>query len=441
MSARTEILQAMPSAPEMERGVLSCMMQAPEWALAKAQESVQAEHFHSPAHRLLFTLMLEMSREGLPIDPTAIQQLLIDRRQMEAVGGPATVAEIYTFSPTPVHVSHYGLQVREKAMLRRVALAAYDALSDVQACQDDPEGVLSRFETSALALRGERAADELTMDGGAALLATIDKLENQMTRQEPDGVPWGLPQLDARTGGIAPGLIIIGAETSGGKSVLAAQAAVALLRAGKRVDFYSLEMPIDLCVRRMLAHIGNLPFGRLRNPVPAFTDGELADFHRAVREFQTFAGRLRICADGGKTAGGIHDETRRRHSGGKPVDALVVDYIQRLQPMDTRASSEQQLTDASRMLKRLADALSIPVISPVQLNDAGQVRGSRMLGMDCDLFVKIGHQKDEDTHEPAPGDAHGRRECTLWVEKNRNGERWFGIPALLDGARMRFTEV
>ncbi|RYD31137.1 MAG: hypothetical protein EOP86_18540 [Verrucomicrobiaceae bacterium] len=32
-------------------------------------------------------------------------------------------------------------------------------------------------------------------------------------------------------------------------------------------------------------------------------------------------------------------------------------------------------------------------------------------------------------------------DATLWVEKNRNGERWFGIPALLDGARMRFTEV
>ncbi|RYD25154.1 MAG: hypothetical protein EOP86_27690, partial [Verrucomicrobiaceae bacterium] len=285
MSARTETLQAMPCSPEMERGVLSCMMQAPEWALAKAQETVQAEHFHSPAHRLLFRLMTEMSRDGLPVDPTAIQQLLMDRRQMEAVGGPATVAEIYTFSPTPVNVTHYAAQVREKAMLRRVVLAAYDALADVQSSQDDPEGVLSRFEASALSLRGERAADELTMDGRAALLATIDKIENQMLRQEPDGVPWGLPQLDARTGGISPGLTIIGAETSGGKSVLAAQAAVALLRAGKRVDFYSLEMPIDLCIRRMLAHLGNLPFGRLRNPVPTLTDGELTDFHRALREF------------------------------------------------------------------------------------------------------------------------------------------------------------
>ncbi|RYD25153.1 MAG: hypothetical protein EOP86_27685, partial [Verrucomicrobiaceae bacterium] len=33
--------------------------------------------------------MTEMSRDGLPVDPTAIQQLLMDRRQMEAVGGPA----------------------------------------------------------------------------------------------------------------------------------------------------------------------------------------------------------------------------------------------------------------------------------------------------------------------------------------------------------------
>lgn len=440
MSARHDFTAAaMPSSIEMERGTLSCIMQAPEWALAKAQAILKPDDFHLPANRLLFQLMAEMGREGIPIDPAAIQQLLMDRRQLEAVGGAVAVAEILMLAPTPAHVTHYAGMVREKALLRRVVLAAYEALSDAQTSQDDPEGVLTRFEAAALGLRGERTSDELSMDGKAALFATIDRLEEQMQAQKPDGVPWGIPKLDAQTGGIAPGLIIIGAETSGGKSVLAAQAAAALLRAGKRVDYYTLEMPIDLCVRRMLAHIGKVPFGRLRNPIPMFDAGEYSDFQRSLKEFGGFADQLWMCADGGKTAADIHTETIRRNSTQRPVDAVVVDYIQRLSPTDPKATSEQQITDASRSLKRLADALNIPVITPVQLNDAGLVRGSRMLSMDADLYLKVIHRKDKDGTPEEP-DEHGRRECMLWIEKQRNGERWTGVPALLDGAGMKFIE-
>ena len=107
MSDRTDITRAMPASMECEKGVLSCMMQAPEYAIAKAQAILKPEHFHSGPNRLLYALLLEFQRDGLPIDAVALQQALMDRKQMDAVGGPAAVAEIYTFAPTPAHVAHY----------------------------------------------------------------------------------------------------------------------------------------------------------------------------------------------------------------------------------------------------------------------------------------------------------------------------------------------
>jgi replicative DNA helicase len=431
--------RALPSSLDMEKGVLSCMLQAPEWAISKALGVVKDSHFHSPANAIVFRLLRDMHRDGVGIDPMIVQQALMDQKLMDSIGGPAAIAEIYTFAPSPAQVATYAAEVRDKATLRNVIKVCMDGAAMAFDQQDDATGVLRSVENRIMTLREYEDGGGHTLSGKEALFRTCDALEAQMMSQTPDGVPWGFRELDEKTGGICPGLTLIGAETSGGKSVLAMQAAIALLRAGKTVDLYSLEMPIDLCVRRMLCYLSRLNFGRLRNPIPQFNHGEHTDFQRACREFSQFADRLTICADGSKTASGILSDIRQKQAA-KNTDAVVVDYIQRLMPEDPRATAEQQISDASRTFKRLADALNIAVITPVQLNDSGLVRGSRMLTMDCDTYIKIIHEKDKDG-SPVDTDDHGRRRCMLYVEKNRNGERWFGVDSFLDGAKMAFSEA
>lgn len=431
--------KALPSSLDMEKGVLSCMLQAPEWAISKALGVAKESHFHAPANAIVFRLLRDMHRDGVDIDLMIVQQALMDQRLMDSVGGPAAIAEIYTFAPSPSHVTHYAAEVRDKATLRNVIKVCMDGAALAYEQQDDAAGVLRSVENRIMTLREHEDSGGHTLSGREALFRTCDALEAQMMSQTPDGVPWGFRELDEKTGGICPGLTLIGAETSGGKSVLAMQAAIALLRAGKTVDLYSLEMPIDLCVRRMLCYLSRMNFGRLRNPIPQFTHGEYSDFQRACREFSQFADRLTICADGSKTASGILSDIRQKQVA-KKTDAVVVDYIQRLMPEDPRATAEQQISDASRTFKRLADALNIAVITPVQLNDSGLVRGSRMLTMDCDTYIKIIHEKDKEG-APVDTDEHGRRRCMLYVEKNRNGERWFGVNSFLDGAKMAFSEA
>lgn len=435
---QNEMTRPMPSSLDCEKGVLSCIMQAPEYAVAKAQAILKPEHFHCQPYRVIYSLLMEFQREGLPIDPVALQQALMDRNQMDSVGGPGAVAEIYTFAPTPAHVSHYATQIRDKATLRKIIVTCMDGIAAAHDHQGQTKEVLLSVESRIMAIREREEVGGLTMGGREAMFRTIDLLEAQMNNQTPDGIPWGFPNLDEKTGGICQGLTIIGAETSGGKSVLAMQAALALLKSGKHVEYYSLEMPIDLCVRRMLCHMSRIPFSRIRNPIPAFNSGEYADWMKAAHEFGQFADRLTICADGSKTASGILSDIRQKMATQK-TDAVVVDYIQRLTPEDSRATAEQQISDASRCFKQLADIFTIPVITPVQLNDSGLVRGSRMLSMDCDCYIKIIHEKDKNG-EPVEPDDFGRRKCGLWVEKNRNGERWFMVPALLDGAKMTFSE-
>src|SRR6188474_1344043 len=103
-SALYDPARAMPSAVDMERCVISCMMQAPDFAVGLAMEKLTPEHFSVEAHSLLFEMVVRQFDAGKPVDPVSLTQLLHDRDLIGKVGGPAFVSEVYTASPNPAHV-------------------------------------------------------------------------------------------------------------------------------------------------------------------------------------------------------------------------------------------------------------------------------------------------------------------------------------------------
>ena len=84
--------------------------------------------------------------------------------------------------------------------------------------------------------------------------------------------------------------------------------------------------------------------------------------------------------------------------------------------------------------------MEIPVITPVQLNADNATRESKALSFDADAFLRIGHLRDEN-REPEAEDSDGNRLCSLWVEKWRQGPRWYRVAAVLNGGRMTFQEA
>ena len=96
--------RAMPSAVDMERCVLSCMMQAPDYAVGMAMEKLSPDHFNGEAHATLYDLIVRQFDAGKPVDPVSITQVLYDRDLIGRIGGAGAVTEIYTAAPSPAHV-------------------------------------------------------------------------------------------------------------------------------------------------------------------------------------------------------------------------------------------------------------------------------------------------------------------------------------------------
>lgn len=89
----------------------------------------------------------------------------------------------------------------------------------------------------------------------------IDRVQAQADGTEAiDFIPTGLRALDDRLdGGMRPGeLIVIGARPRMGKSALALSIAANVAMKDRVVGFFSMEMPRDQVVRRLVSLISHI---------------------------------------------------------------------------------------------------------------------------------------------------------------------------------------
>ena len=152
-SALYDPARSLPSAVDMERCVLSCMMQAPDFAIGLAMEKLTPDHFSIESHSLLYDIVVRQFDAGKLVDPVSLTQILYDRDLIDKVGGPAFVSEVYTASPNPAHVTHYTEQVQQKAILRNIIKACSDCIGRAFDDQENVGPLLDEVESRILGIR------------------------------------------------------------------------------------------------------------------------------------------------------------------------------------------------------------------------------------------------------------------------------------------------
>lgn len=274
----------------------------------------------------------------------------------------------------------------------------------------------------------------------------------------PDPVKTGISPLDVMTGGIRPGLTVLGGEPGAGKSALALQIAVNAALAGRAVLYVSLEMDYHQCIARALSCASTLdpgltpfPWARLHGPARAsrakFEQGrregraaevmeELAGGGDAVMAAAGFLVErmpgLAVCADGSAATVEGFAETAGRACG-LGASLVVLDYLQLLR---ADGSSDYERTGAaSRRLTNLATSSGVPflVLSSLSREGAGRAdlhsfRGSGQIEYDADLALMLTRS------DQRPG------EVFIKALKNRHGEASSeAYPLEFDGEHSRFS--
>lgn len=262
------------------------------------------------------------------------------------------------------------------------------------------------------AVQGAVSGVSTTVDAiGVSLADTIDSFGEPVTYSE---TPWD--SINHLIQGWRPGgLYIIGARPSVGKTIAGLQAAIKLTSLGP-VAFISLEMSEVELQKRMISLDAKIDIGHVtRNNL---TDEDLTRMAPAIQRWEA----MPLYVD--KTHGARFSDisrhvwsVKRQHG----LAAVVVDYLQLMEPSDPKKNEYQTVTENSRKLKLLAQQLDVPVIALSQLNRSSEQRDGKVPQL-SDLRASGGVEQDADVvillHRDLMKSPH---EIDLIVAKNRHG--------------------
>ena len=103
-----------PQNIEAEQSVLGAMLVDKE-AISKVSEILVAEDFYREAHKVIYTLMLELFNKGEAVDYITLTDILTVNQKLEDVGGLAYIMSLSKAVPTVANVKYHAEIVKEKS--------------------------------------------------------------------------------------------------------------------------------------------------------------------------------------------------------------------------------------------------------------------------------------------------------------------------------------
>lgn len=383
--------------------------------------------FYHPDHRLIFASMQALHRNNQPIDIISTSEMLTREGLLENVGGLGFLAELARHTPGSSNILFYAGVVRERALRRQLIRAA----QDIAELAYDPGDVAEEDLLSKSELMLSKIAASHPPEGGfipinPLLKGTLQHIETMAALEGSlTGLSTGYYKLDEMTSGLQQSdLIIIAARPSMGKTTFAMNLAEnALLQQNKPVVVFSLEMPAQSLMLRMVSSVGRINQTNVRT-------GKLSsdEFDKLNGCFLKLKDRPLFIDD---TPGLSPMEMRSRlrrlvREHGEPA-LVVIDYLQLMQMPGKQQNRNLEVSEISRALKMVAREFNCPLIALSQLSrgvdsrtdkrpNNSDLRDSGAIEQDADviMFIYREYVYDKEKHDK-------KEEAEIIIGKQRNG--------------------
>ena len=424
METEDLLTRQMPHSLEGEQAVLGSMLIDPE-CIKDVMDKLQPGDFYLRQNREIFEAIYSMFSYARPVDGITVAEELRKNGTYDEQTTRRYLAELMEITPTSANVMEYVKIVRDKALLRGVAIAASEITAMVQEGIGTASDTLDAAEQKIFAVRrGQSAQDMVPI---SRVLPDVLERLGEMTESERHmpGLSTGFSAVDAKITGLNKSdLLLLAARPGMGKTSLALNIALNVAKLSRKtVAVFSLEMSAEQLVTRILSGEALVENYRLRTGNLRETDWQ------KIAAAASVLNQLDIRVDDNPmlSAADMNAKCRRLDN----LGLVVIDYLQLMTSAGDKSgrgeNRQQVVSDISRMMKIMAKELNVPVICLSQLSRANEkrddkrpmlsdLRESGAIEQDADIVMFL--YRDDYYNEDS--EKHNIAECI--VAKNRHGE-------------------
>ncbi len=381
-----------------------------EMAWDKISSALAADDFYRGDHRVIFRVMEDLVEKNQPLDIITIAEALDSVNELENVGGIAYISELANNTPTASNILAYAQIVAERATVRKLISVAHEiADSGFNPDGRDSATLIDLAESKVFKIGDDRPSSGGPQAIRPLLTEAVERIDQLFqTKGALTGLSTGFRDLDDMTMGFQPGdLIIVAGRPSMGKTSFAMNIAESAVIAGEKpVLVFSMEMPADSLIMRMLSSLGRIDQTKIRS-------GQLADedWPRLTSAVTLLNDKPLFVDDSAAlTPNEMRSRARRLAREHGDIGLIVVDYLQLMQVSGGGENRATEISEISRSLKGIAKEFKCPLVALSQLNRSleqrpdkrpvmSDLRESGAIEQDADVILAI--YRDEVYHEDA----------------------------------------
>ncbi len=351
-----------------ERSILSSIVFEPS-QFDELSTALKEDDFYLPAHQDIFKAMMSLLQKDQPIDEEFIKKELIKIKKFDE----QVLLEILSANPIS-NTKAYVDEIKDKS-LKRHLLTLTTEIKRVTIEEELPSAeVVDIVEKKLYEITQENQTSDFK-DSPKMVYDTMEYIKEMKARGNSVlvGVDTGFAELNKMTTGFGKGdLVIIAARPAMGKTSFILNTVNSLINQGKGVAFFSLEMPAEQLMLRLLSIQTSIPLQKLR--VGDMNDDQWSSLNGAIDSMNST--KLFVDDQGSININQLRSKLRKLKNQHPEIEIAVIDYLQIMQGVGNQ-DRHLQVSEISRGLKMLARELEMPIVALSQLNRGLESRNDK----------------------------------------------------------------
>jgi|SRR6056297_392361 len=410
----------LPHSEESEKSILGSMLKSTN-AVTDVLQKVERNMFFSTKNRRIFRAIQTIYAEDVPIDQLSLINFLKDKDILDSVGGAYYITGLVDFSVSDANIKYHINTLKRKFIAREMITSLQDRLKDLRN-NDDPMSIAGKISNDIMQIQDTNRHKPYHNFKDSVNSATehIQKLYDNETLP---GIETGYIDFDALTGGYQPGLHIIAARPSMGKTAWAVNQSHNMAKKGHSIGYISLETEKEWIAMRKLSRSTKVNSQK-------FNTSNLSEeeFIKLMQTADNFKDKFNIYIDDSFDSK-IEKITAKIRAMKKleKIEIAFVDYLQLIQG-NNRQNRNLEVGDITRKLAKTSKQIKIPVVLLSQLSRSAEgkmpklshLRDSGEIEQDADSVTFIYRPEQNDRY--IFNDEDTKNKAWIKIAKWRNGK-------------------